>query len=483
MARASIKTQGMRRSRASLSCLRISPSFASIVGIVALLTQMHADQTSPRAREAPATRNAGLASHYKWFVVCMLWLVCFFNYADRQAVFSVFPLLSRQFSLSDVQLGVVGSSFMWMYALFGPLAGWLCDRFPRKTLILGALLFWSIVTGATAFSHSYWQLILCRALGGLGEAFYFPASMSLISDYHSDTRSRAMSIHQSSVYVGSIAGGAVSGVVGQYYGWRSSFMLFGTLGVLLALLLWTLLREPSRGMSDELSKPALLPARQIKPRTRTSLLEALKELFVNRVVLLLIIVFIAANFVAVVFLAWMPTFLYQKFHMSLSMAGISATVYLQIASVLGVVSGGFLADSTVKRGGRWQHGGRIFTQSLGLLCGAPFLFVTGWTISIRLLILAMIGFGFFKGMYDANIFASLHDIVPVERRGVAVGTMNSLAWLGGGMAPIAIALAAGHYGMSACISANAGIYLLIGLLMLWGALRLGRNGQTGRDAI
>jgi MFS family permease len=413
------------------------------------------------------------AGSYKWFVVSMLWLVCFFNYADRQAIFSVFPLIGRQFSLTDVQLGIVGSSFMWMYALFGPVAGWLCDRLPRKTLVLGALLFWSVVTGATAFSRGYWQLILCRALGGLGEAFYFPASMSLISDYHRETRSRAMSIHQSSVYAGTIAGGAVSGAVGQYYGWQSSFILFGTLGVLLALSLWTLLREPARGMSDQPSDPALVPNMGVDQRA--SLFEGFRELFANRAALLLIIVFMGANFVAVVFLAWMPTFLHQKFNMSLSMAGFSATAYLQIASVLGVLSGGFLADATVKRGGKWQREGRVFIQALGLLCGAPFLFLTGWTISVPLLIFAMIGFGFFKGMYDANIFASLHDVVSVERRGVAVGIMNSLAWLGGGVAPIAIAVAAGRCGMSAGFSATAGIYLLIGLLMLWEATRLGRD--------
>lgn len=410
----------------------------------------------------------------------MLWLVCFFNYADRQTVFSVFPLISRQFSLTDVQLGVVGSSFMWMYALFGPVAGWLCDRFSRKTIVLGALLFWSIVTAAAALSHSYWQLVLCRALGGLGEAFYFPASMSLISDYHGDTRSRAMSIHQSSVYAGTIAGGAVAGAVGQYYGWRSPFMLFGILGALLALLLWALLREPERGMSDQLCK-TIPPVGRVEPVPSANLLNNLKELLTNRIVVLLIIVFIAANFVAVVFLTWMPTFLYQKFHMSLSMAALNATAYIQIASVVGVVSGGFLADSFVKRGGKWQLSGRVFTQSLGLLCGVPFLFVTGWTTSLFILILAMIGFGFFKGMYDANIFASLHDFVPVERRGVAVGTMNSLAWLGGGLAPIAIAMGAGRYGMSACISATAGIYFLIGLLMLRGAMRQAQKEQSAEE--
>ncbi|MEO6982428.1 MAG: MFS transporter, partial [Edaphobacter sp.] len=158
-------------------------------------------------------------SSYKWFVVAMLWFVCFFNYADRQAIFSIFPLIKQQFHLSDVQLGVVGASFMWMYAIFGPFAGGLSDRFSRKSLVLGALIFWSIMTAATAITHNYAQLVVCRALGGLGEAFYFPAAMSLISDYHgAATRSRAMSLHQSSVYAGSIAGGTLSGFVGEYYG-------------------------------------------------------------------------------------------------------------------------------------------------------------------------------------------------------------------------------------------------------------------------
>src|SRR4051812_41991840 len=145
---------------------------------------------------------------YRWLVVAMLWCVCLFNYADRQAIFSVFPLLKSEMRLSDVQLGLVGSSFMWIYAAALPFAGVVGDRVSRKTLILGGLIFWSLITLATALSTRYWHLLLFRGLEGLGEAFYFPASMSLISDYHSSgTRSRAMSLHQSSVYVGTIAGG------------------------------------------------------------------------------------------------------------------------------------------------------------------------------------------------------------------------------------------------------------------------------------
>lgn len=405
---------------------------------------------------------------YKWLVVGMLWFVCFFNYADRQAVFAVFPLIKQQMHLSDVELGIVGSSFMWMYALFGPFAGWLCDRLPRKLLVLGALIFWSFATAATALAHSYPQLVLCRALGGLGEAFYFPAAMSLISDYHGpQTRSRAMSLHQSSVYAGSIAGGALSGLVGQYYGWRSSFVFFGVMGVALGGILWIVLREPVRGMSDPEASRAesMSTVVEVAPGAVWS---DIGRLLRNRLVLLLIAAFIGANFVAVVFLTWMPTFLFQKFHMTLSMAGLNGTVYLQIASVLGVLSGGLLADSLVKK----TKGGRLLTQSLGLLCGVPFLFLTGWTTSVPILILAMIGFGYFKGLYDANIFASLYDAVPVESRGTAAGLLNSLGWLGGGLAPVTIAVASSRYGMSACLSATAGIYFAIALLMFAGSRSL-----------
>ena len=149
--------------------------------------------------------------NYKWLVVALLWVVCFFNYADRQAIFSVFPLLKSEMNLSDVQLGIVGSSFMWVYAAAGPVAGLIGDRRRRKTLVIAGLIFWSLITLATALSTTYIHLVIFRALEGFGEAFYFPASMSLLSDYHApETRSRAMALHQSSVYAGTIAGGSVA---------------------------------------------------------------------------------------------------------------------------------------------------------------------------------------------------------------------------------------------------------------------------------
>lgn len=415
------------------------------------------------------------SGNYKWLVVAMLWFVCFFNYADRQAIFSVFEPIKSEMGLSDAQLGIIGASFMWVYAAAAPLAGLIGDRFKRKTLILGGLIFWSFITIATAFSKNYTHLVICRALEGFGEAFYFPASMALMSDYHGQqTRSRAMAIHQSSVYAGTIAGGSVAGIMADHYGWRSSFYLFGWFGVLLGIVLLLLLKEPIRGQSEALTGGGQthLSLDLAQPHLFGSIAEILKTPMVR----ILILVFVGANFVAMIFLTWMPTYLKRTFQMSLSMAGVSATIYLQIASVLGVITGGILADHL-----RQKHaGGRMMAQTLGLLAGVPFIFLTGWTISVSVLVLAMIGFGYFKGLYDANIWASLHDVVRPERRATAVGLMNCVGWLGGGAGSSLIGLAAPVFGMSICLSANSLIYFCVGLLMAFGIRAYMRKPSTAK---
>jgi MFS family permease len=436
----------------------------------------------------PQTRNQKPET-YKWFVVAMLWFVCFFNYADRQAIFSVFELLKSEMHLNDVQLGIVGASFMWVYAAVGPLAGLIGDRVNRKTLIIGGLVFWSLITTATALSTQYSHLVFFRALEGFGEAFYFPASMSLLSDYHGpSTRSRAMSIHQSSVYAGTIAGGSVAGVLGQHFGWRSSFYLFGALGVILGILLLLLLREPvrmdslrDRGAPRPVRSNARIVSASLYNRIGSMLegiFRTVRELFANPMVRILTAVFVGANFVAMIFLTWMPSFLYRKFNLSLAMAGVSATVYLQVASVLGVLSGGVLADRLAKT----NRGGRMLTQAIGLTLGVPFIFLAGWSLSVPIVIAALTGFGYFKGLYDANIWASLHDVVPPERRASAVGFMNSVGWIGGGVAPVAIAAASERFGMGACISANSIIYLLIAIILLYGVRRYVVKSQASGNA-
>src|SRR5438128_3510500 len=229
---------------------------------------------------------------YKWRVVAMLWLISFFNYADRQAIFSVFPLLEREMHLTPVQLGLLGSAFAWVYGLGAPFAGMVVDRIRRKTAILGGLHTWSLICMATVTSSKFGHLFFWRAAEGLGETFYYPASMSLISDYHGrDTRSRAMGLHQTSVYMGTIGGGFFAGYIGQYYGWRWSFIVFGGLGILLGLVVNRWVIEPEKN-SDDLEKAAAGDPTQTARRMPMS--EFLKNLASNPTVLFLMAAFLCA---------------------------------------------------------------------------------------------------------------------------------------------------------------------------------------------
>src|SRR3954452_13144229 len=201
-------------------------------------------------------------SEYKWRVVAMLWTVSFFNYADRAALFTLFPLLEREMHLSPVQLGLLASSFAWTYGLLAPFAGNLVDRISRKRAVLGGLYAWSSIAAFTSLSRGFTQLVTFMGAEGVGESLYYPASMSLLSDYHGpETRSRAMGIHQTSVYVGTIAGGFFAGLIGQQYGWRWSFVAFGGLGLVLGLVLLRFLRELARSRTvgfEGQDRPGLL---------------------------------------------------------------------------------------------------------------------------------------------------------------------------------------------------------------------------------
>ncbi|MEO7146196.1 MAG: MFS transporter [Bryobacteraceae bacterium] len=400
---------------------------------------------------------------YKWYVVGMLWWIAFFNYADRQAISSVLPLLQKEFHLSVLQLGLLGSAFAWVYGLTAPVAGNIVDRVRRKTAILGGLQAWSIICMATSFSRTFGNLLFFRAAEGLGETFYFPASVSLVSDYHgSATRSRALGFHQTSVYAGTIAGGFFAGLIGQYYGWRWSFIVFGGLGVVLGLVLGRLLVEPSRGAADGVVTPERVPMAVFW-----------RLVWGTPAALLLMGAFVCANFVALVLLTWMPKFLYDKFGMSLAMAGLAATIFVQLASLAGAGLGGWMADWMRRR----TPGGRMLVQAAGLVCGAPFVVLCGATTSVGWLIVALTAWGLFKGIYDANIFASLFDVVPPEARGTAAGVMNMVGWLGGGgAAPIVIGYIAERSSLGLAISLAAVVYIAGAVLLGLGARSMNRRG-------
>jgi MFS family permease len=332
----------------------------------------------------------------------------------------------------------------------------------RKKLILGGCVFWSLVTVFTGWCGKLWQFVAVRAAEGFGETFYFPATMSLVSDYHDrTTRSRAMSFHQSSVYAGTIGGSWLGAWFAEEMGWRVGFFFFGGAGLVLALVLWRFLREPARGEAEAKStEPALAPA---------GVRETLTGIFRKPTAVLLMLAFLGANLVATIFLTWTPTFLTEKFHFRLTTAGLSGSVFIHLASALSVPIGGWLADKLSRR----LAGGRILVQAVGLVVGAGFVTLVGLTTDVRTLLIAMTIFGLCKGLYDANIFAALYDVVEPRARATAAGIMNTVGWGGGALGPIAVGVAT-KYGrhardidnMSEAIAFGGVIYLVSAALLV-----------------
>lgn len=431
----------------------------------------------------------------------MLWFVCFFNYADRQAINSVFPMLRQEFGFDEVQIGLIGSAFMWVYAAGAPLAGFIGDRVRRKDLILGGCIFWSLVTVMTGWCQRFWQFVAVRALEGFGETFYFPASMSLTSDYHdARTRSRALSFHQSSVYFGTIAGSWWGAWFAEHHGWRSGFYFFGTAGIVLAVVLYRFLCEPQRGEADTVGLNVSARNDKTTPERRSDdfqsghdglthtaplpLSEVARAVATQPVAVLLMLAFIAANFVATIFLTWTPTFLVEKFQFKLTSAGLSGSVFIHLASAASVPLGGLLADVLSRR----IAGGRMLVQLAGLLVGSVFVFLVGTTHSVGMLLAAMAGFGFCKGLYDSNIFASLYDVMEPRVRATAAGLMNTVGWTGGALGPLYVGWATkyGHHAskadnMSEAIAWGGVAYLLGAFALAMAVVSVARKSRVARN--
>ncbi len=412
----------------------------------------------------PENKQTGVApsSSYRWAVVGMLWFICFFNYADRVAISSVFPVLEKQYHFTKSELGLIGAAFTWVYAVAAPFAGHIGDSGARKVVILGGLYIWSLITGLTSLCTKVWQFVLVRGSEGLGETFYMPASMALISDYHAPaTRSRAIGFHQTSIYAGTIFGGALTGWMALKHGWQSPFYVLGVAGIILGIILHRFIKEPRRnqaerhalGIGHETADPDAVPIRVFLAdfrRTPTAVL--------------LIAAYFGANLVGLVFLTWMPTFLKEKFGLNLAMAGLGATLFTQVGMMCGSLLGGVAADNWSKR----RLDGRIRLQALAVLCGVPFVFLCGYTLDKYTLIVAMALFGLSKGAYDSNLTAAFYDVITPSRRSTATGLMNFIGWAGAGLGTFAIGVAVDHHiTMSVAISSTAVIYLSCALILFY----------------
>ncbi|MBS0210068.1 MAG: MFS transporter [Planctomycetes bacterium] len=358
-----------------------------------------------------------------WFVVALLWPVALLNYLDRQMIATMkFSVMEEIPSIgSDDHWGYMLGQFKWVYAFCSPLGGYLADRFSRRYIICASLFIWSAITWATGQVETYDGLLWTRTLMGISEACYIPAALALIAEYHwGATRSRAVGLHQTAIYAGIILGGFGGHVAdAPDWGWRGAFDYTGLAGVIYAVPLLFLLRD-APSAPDQVEEKA----------TRPPLLTALGELLSNRSFLLLVACFTLPALAGWIVKDWMPSILKGKFDIGQGQAGVSATLYVNIASLGAVFGGGWLADALMRRTPR----GRIYVSALGMTLLIPSLFGVGNSSTLPVAIGFLVVFGIGWGCFDCNNMPILSQITRPQLRATGYGVMNLVSMIGGGFA-------------------------------------------------
>ena len=384
---------------------------------------------------------------YKWELVFWLFIAFFFNQADRQ-IFNVLLLdIQNDLGLTPDKMGLVGTALILVNGLLLPVAGLLGDRISKKWILVGALLLWSTATMLTGLSTGLPALILLRSVAtGGGEAFYTPSANKLISENHPvETRATALSVHQAALYTGFIVSGVIATTIAGLWGWRHAFYLFGGAGVVLALILaWRI-------------RPDAAPASEATPEPVGRLMkDGLKAFFTSPTALLLALAGAGFQFSGQGFLLWMPTCLQDGFGVSPTRAAFDASFYPQLASICGVLLGARLADRYVGKHFR----ARLWVQAAGFLAGAPFFYWIGAATTETLVCAAMAGYGFFKGFYDSNIFASIYDVIDSRYRAMATSFILMFSLIIASASPYLLGVLKPVMGLSGGMKLMSGVYLL-----------------------
>jgi MFS family permease len=349
-----------------------------------------------------------------WGTVALLWVAYFLNYIDRQVVFSIFPALKSDLGFSDTQLGLIGSVFTWVYSVCMVASGRAADLLRRDRLIVGSLLLWSIATFGTSMSRTVGSFLLWRAVMGVTESLYVPAALSLIASLHGPaTRSRALGIHMTAQLAGITAGGWYGGWAADHIGWRSGFVTLAAAGIIYAGMLFGGFRFLPEGSSER---------KAAKGRAG--------EVFRSTCYNGLLIAFFAYCVMLWMIYAWLPAFIYDRYRLSMTDSGFTATIYLQGSTAVGILAGAFLAD----RLAALIPAIRLYLVGAGVLLSAPFAWLAFDSSSLSILKLASIGFGLFGGALMANIFAAAYDVIAKENYGLGAGALNFCGGLAGGSA-------------------------------------------------
>ena len=391
-----------------------------------------------------------------WLTVFLLFFVGALNYLDRMMIATMRESIISAIPMTDAQFGLLTSVFLWVYALFSPLAGFIADRFGKRRVIIGSLLIWSAVTWLTGHATSFSELIVTRALMGISEAFYIPAALSLIIDYHKGpTQSIATGVHLTGTILGQSLG-FVGGWMAETYIWNYPFYIFGVVGVLYSILLVFALKEaPDSGVGKSTSD---------KDKISIKFGEAIKTLFNTRAFVYLFCFWGVMGIVGWMVIGWLPTYYKEHFQLSQTMAGKYATIYLYPVLAFGMLLGGLLAD-------RWSKTNpyaRILVPAIGLSIAAPCIFLASNTSVLIFAIVFFMVYALTRAPVDANLMPVLCMVIDGRYRATGYGLMNMFATIIGGIGVyVAGALRDSHINLGIVYQiASLSIIVCVGLLLL-----------------
>lgn len=352
---------------------------------------------------------------YPWVVVALLWVVALLNYMDRQML----STMQEAMKVDIVELnkaeafGALMAIFLWIYGFMSPVAGMIADRFSRKWLVVGSLFVWSAVTYLMGYADNFHELYWLRAVMGISEALYIPFALSLIADWHQGkSRSLAIGIHMTGLYVGQAIGG-FGATVAAIFSWHSTFHWFGIIGIVYSLILVVTLREnPAHALVKETPIAS--------GEKKRSLFSGLSVLFSTWAFWIILFYFAAPSLPGWATKNWLPTLFSESLNIPMSEAGPISTITIAFSSFIGVIVGGILSDRWVQKNIR----GRVYTGAIGLGLTIPALMLLGFGHSFAAVIGAGLLFGIGFGIFDANNMPILCQFVSAKHRGTAYGIMN-----------------------------------------------------------
>ena len=355
-----------------------------------------------------------MKKYYPWTLVGLLWFVALLNYMDRQMLSTMQEAMKADIAeLNRAEaFGALMAVFLWIYGIVSPFAGIIADRVSRKKLIVGSIFVWSAVTFLMGYAQNYQQLYWLRALMGVSEALYIPSALSLIADWHEGkSRSLAIGIHMTGLYVGQAIGG-FGATVAAIFSWHAAFHWFGMIGIAYSLVLVLLLKENPNHCSKQFSKET--------SGKRTNPLSGLSVVVSTWAFWIILFYFAVPSLPGWATKNWLPTLFAGSLDIPMSSAGPISTITIAVSSFIGVIIGGIMSDRWVQRNLR----GRIYTSAIGLGLTVPALLLLGFGHSLVAVVGAGLCFGVGYGIFDANNMPILCQFISSEYRSTAYGIMN-----------------------------------------------------------